>query len=330
MSKRILVCGAGSIGRRHIANLKALGAEPMLWRARTDLVDKARAELAVTCHADRAALMDRADAVVVATAPDSHTEIAMEALSRGLPLFIEKPLAHSREGVARVMEMAREGGAPVEIGCQLRYHPALQAMAARLADRPDGPVLTFRACVGQRLDHWRPGTDHRASFSADAARGGGALFELVHELDLVRWILGPVSGVQANLATVGDLGIRADDLANLTLTLDSGGIGQVQIDMLSPIYRRDLEIVCRDAIWRFDYVTGHATRHAGDAATTVAAPPDGFERNDLFLDHMRHFLCRIDDPGLPAGCGLEDGVDVLDYALAARASHAAGGVLVIP
>lgn len=326
MGKQVLVCGAGSIGRRHIDNLKVLGATPMLWRARTDLVAAARAEFGIRCDSNRATLMAEADAVVIATAPDSHVEIAREALARGLPLFIEKPLAHDRTGIEALVAEAE--GVPVEIGCQLRRHPSLCALAEALASRPDGAVLTFRACVGQRLDQWRPGTDHRFGFSADAARGGGALFELVHELDLVHWILGPLTGVQANLATVGDLGIRADDLANLTLTTRHGAIGQVQIDMLSPVYRRDFEIVCRDAIWRFDYVTGRLTRHAAEGETLVAAPPDGFQRNDLFLGHMRHFLDRIEHRELAPLCGLEDGVAVLDYALAARTSQAGAGVMV--
>lgn len=294
------------------------------------MIEEARRELGIHCGSDRSTLMAECDAVVVATAPDSHVDIAKEALELGLPVFIEKPISHNRTGVDDLTRLLVRTGTPVEVGCQLRHHPVLQEMARRLAGRPDGPILAFRACVGQRLDQWRPGTDHRAGFSADATRGGGALFELVHELDLVQWILGPVRKVQANLATVGDLDIRADDLANLTLTLESAAVGQVQIDMISPVYRREFEVVCQGAIWRFDYVKGELHRVSGEGAQCVAKCPDRFERNDLFLAHMRYFLDRVQDHTLPASCSLEDGVNVLNIALAARRSHNDSGAAIDP
>lgn len=324
MSPRVLVCGAGSIGRRHVGNLKRLGAEVLLWRARPELAAQAAEELGVEAGPDRAALLARADAVVVATAPDSHVEIARESLAAGKALFLEKPLAHDRTGVAALAEEARAAGVPIEIGCQLRRHPTLMTLARHMADPADGPVYAFQAAVGQRLDQWRPGRDHRDGFSADAARGGGALFELVHELDLVHWLCGPVQRLSAMLRTVSDLGIAADDLANLTLELRDGAVGQVQTDMLSPAYRRRLEIVRRHAVWRWDYVTGRLTRDAGEGDQLIDAPPEGFARNDLFLDHMRWFLSRLDDPTIPPACPLEDGIAVLDYALAARRASAEG------
>lgn len=329
MGSRVLVCGAGSIGRRHIANLKALGATPLLWRSRSELASQAALELEVDVDTDRTRLLARSDAVVVATAPDSHVALALEALEAGLPVFLEKPVAHDRTGVDALLALARETGLAVEIGCQLRHHPTLRELARRIDTGEDGPVLAFQACIGQRLDQWRPGTDHRTGFSADAARGGGALFELVHEIDAIRWIAGPIARVGATLRTLGDPCLKADDLANLTLELRGGAVGQIQLDMLSPAYRRHTEIICRDALWRWDYLTGELTRtDAQGVSSLVAKPPAGFERNDMFLAHMRHFLSRVTDPQLSASCSLPDGVAVLDVALAARRSNGSDGRMI--
>jgi predicted dehydrogenase len=330
MAPKVLVCGAGSIGRRHIRNLQALGATPILWRARPELIDAARREFGIVCDADRGALLRDADAVVVATAPDSHMEIALEAAALRKPIFLEKPIAHDPTDVASFKSRVDRDEVPVEVGCQLRHHPSLQELARRLSQGEGGPVLTFQMAVGQRLDQWRPGTDHRAGFSADVDRGGGALFELVHDLDLARWFAGPVVAVSAAQASIGGLGVRGDDLSALTLTLSNGAVGQVQMDMVSPVYRRRLEIVCRDVVWRWDDADGTLWRIAPSGNEKMAVTPDGFQRNDLFLAHMRHFLDRVDDPTRSASCSLDDGIAVLAIALAARRSAAGEGRSVVP
>jgi predicted dehydrogenase len=317
---RVLVCGAGSIGRRHIGNLRRLGAEVSGWRSRTDAGEALARELGIRVHAGLGEAIEAADAVVVATATDRHLEPALAALRAGRALFLEKPVSHSLDGVPELAALAQ--GRIVEVGCQLRAHPSLRVLAERLAAGADGPVLTFRGAVGQRLDTWRPGTDYRACYSVDASRGGGALFDLVHEIDLVHWLVGPVASVAARLDQAGGLELRAEDLANLILATADGATGLLQLDMLSPVYRRDFELVLRDAVWRWDYAAGTLARDAAGGVEIVHRLPPTFERNDLFLAHMRHFLDRLRDPSLPPLCSLDDGIAVLRTADAARRAAA--------
>src|SRR5262245_11890925 len=253
---RVLVCGAGSIGRRHIANLSALGATVTAWRKRSDQADALAREFGIIVYPDLIAAIADADAVVVATDTDRHMEPALAAARAGKALFIEKPVSHSSEGVDTLLALVRRNNLVVEVGCQLRAHPHLRELHDRIWSGEDGPVYVIRAAVGQRLDAWRPGSDYRRSYSADAARGGGALMDLIHEIDLALWLAGPVVGVKAVTAKLSDLAICADDVACLTLTARSGALAQIEMDMVSPVYRRSLEIVTRDAIYRHDDSTG--------------------------------------------------------------------------
>jgi predicted dehydrogenase len=318
----VLVAGAGSIGRRHIQNLRDLGATVIAWREREAKARELAAEFAIPVLTDLDAALKKVDAVVVATATDRHLAVALPAARAGKAMFIEKPIAHRRDGVAELAAACRNP--VVEVGCQLRAHPTLQALKGRLAQGADGPVYTFRAVVGQRLDGWRPDADYRQAYSADAARGGGALLDLIHEIDAMNWLTGPVAAVSAETAKVSDLELRADDLANLTLTMGNGAVGQVQLDMLSPAYRREIEIVCRGAIYVWHYESGRLQRRAGGDAATIGEVPSGFTRNDLFVTHMRHFLRRLSDPTVPALCSFADGVAALDIALTAKQSAASG------
>jgi predicted dehydrogenase len=316
--KRVLVCGAGSVGRRHISNLTALGAEVNVWRARAERLAEIALEFPVQTHADLPTAIANVDAVVVATASDWHVTVAQEVLKAGKPLFIEKPLSHSWTGVDALVRMAI--GKLVEIGCQFRAHPNLVSLE-RLFRQPDeGRLLTYRMAIGQRLDEWRPGQDYRQSYSADAARGGGAMLDLIHLIDLALWFFGPVTAVSAVLSKMTDLEIHGDDVANLLLTHASGVTGQIQLDMASPVHRCEVEVMTSNAIYRWSNGEGVLRRHSPNGETIADRQPEGFQRNDLFLAHMRHFLKRLDDPDLPPLCPLEDGVAALKVALAARES----------
>ena len=78
----------------------------------------------------------------------------------------------------------------------LRFLPSLQAYRERIQFGVIGKVLSVRCEIGQYLPSWRPGSDYRQAVSASRALGGGALLELSHEIDYLRWIFGEVAWVQ--------------------------------------------------------------------------------------------------------------------------------------
>jgi predicted dehydrogenase len=318
----VAVLGAGSVGRRHITNLKALGVRVVAWRERAELAAVLARELEVEVLPKLDDAIAAADAVVVATATDRHLAPALAAARMDRHLFIEKPVAHATTGLADLR--AATGHLVVEVGCQLRFHPALRHLRDRIASGEDGRILTFRAAVGQRLSDWRPGTDWKRGYSAAASRGGGALFDLIHEIDLVNWLVGKTACVYAELTPATDPGLAYDAIANLTTTSIDGISGQIQMDMITPGYRRDLEIIMENAFYRFDYPSGTLRRTDPDGTARVFAVPDDFDRNAMFLDHMRHFLHRIAGPDTPAGCPLEDGIVAVATAGAARESSRSG------
>jgi predicted dehydrogenase len=316
--RRVVVCGAGSIGTRHINNLLGLGASVSAWRSRSERGPELAEALGIPVHQDLDAAIANSDAVVVATATNRHMHVAAAAARAGKALFIEKPLSHDLEGIAEFQRLAENRRLVVEVGCQLRAHPSLLALKNRLASGSDGPIYAVRAAVGQRLDLWRPGTDYRECYSADSSKGGGALLDLIHEIDLALWLTGPIARVSAELAQVADLAIEAEDIACLTMATQDGALVQLEMDMVSPVYRRTLEVICRNAVYRWDDMGGDLLRADAHGSEVVIAVPRGFSRNDLFKAHMRHFLRRLDDASVEPLCALRDGVAALAVAVAAR------------
>ena len=318
---KILVCGYGSIGKKHAENLLKLNADVKIWRQRSTLSKVIETD-GFAFEPSLESGLDWCDAVVVATSTNDHIRVALQAAKKRKAFYLEKPVSQNKEGLDSLITDSK--GLVVEVGCQLRQHPNLKALKRLLSEGKDGKICAFQAWVGQRLDQWRPGTDYRKSYSADAQRGGGALFDLVHEIDLMTWFVGPMSSVYADLRHNSDLEMSAEDLANLVLVAQSGAAGTVQLDMLSPAYRRGFQIICAKALYRWEMTEGTLWRDDGDGAQCIDQVPQDYLPAQMLYEAMAYFLKRLENKSLPASCSLKEGVHDLDILLGARHADKTG------
>jgi predicted dehydrogenase len=141
-----LVVGGGSIGARHLRNLKAVGVEsPGL--AETDAVR--RQALAAEHSAESFACLDDGlawlpDFVVLATPTHLHAEQALTIVKGGFSLFIEKPLSHTWSRLAELSEIAERKGLISMVGCNMRFHPGPAQVKELIQQDRVGPILFAR------------------------------------------------------------------------------------------------------------------------------------------------------------------------------------------
>ena len=265
---RVCVIGAGSIGRRHHGNLQALGASSRLvsWR---------EAGMGGALGA-----LDGAEAVVVATATDIRLPLIQAAAERGLPVYVEKPLAFRPEEVEAIAEAATPVAGRSMVGYMLRYHPAVQALAG--ADLSD--VFQFAFTIGHDVTKWRQDWRFSESYAAQGV-GGGVLLDLCHELDLA-WCLFPeleVSGVES----LGHAAFPGVDFASRVSLRAGHVVGEVAMDYLTPGLHRRATLRGSERMHDFDLAAQvyRVTEASGERALDLP-----LERNAMFLDAMRDFL----------------------------------------
>jgi predicted dehydrogenase len=318
---KILVIGSGSIGKRHIDNLVTLGAQLLAFSYRGQTETRPQWQGRVQFVDDWSLALGQVDAVVIANSTAQHLEVASACAQAGVPFFIEKPLSHQIQGVDVLLSAVQQANLVVEAGFMMRLHPNLRWIQDRLATQTWGAALYMRASVGQWLPDWRPGTDHRQGYGAFRASGGGVIFDLIHELDLVHWMLGPVVDVNAMVSHAPRLEIETEAVAQIGLKTQSGALAQVHLDYVRPVYGRELEVVCEHGVISWHYGQGTVTleRH-GQAPEVVHRIPPDFERNTMFMEHMRHFLKRVANPSESPLSPLSDAVHVLRVAIAAHQS----------
>ena len=329
---KVLVVGVGSIGRRHAANLRALGVGSV---SVTD-PDAARLghvarELGLRAVPHLAAGLDGGpDAVVVCAPTHRHLEIAEAAVEAGAHVLVEKPLAHSLEGVDRLAEAAARRRRGIYVGCNMRFHPGVATVRSALRDGAVGRALSYYARFIHSLRNRRPpGQDYRDTYSARRAEGGGVILDGVHELDYLRWLGGEVAGVDAWAAHVSDLEIDVEDTAVLMLEFASGAIGHVLLDFVSPAKLRGCEVIGETAVvrWASEGKTPERVRVSRDVpgqASEILFEADAYDGNAMYLEEMRWFLAAAAGEATPLA-DLAAGSRALELALRARATAEARG-----
>jgi predicted dehydrogenase len=316
---KALVLGCGSIGTRHLHNLRAL-AVPALAVVEPDATRRARAaaEAGAAAFADLdAGLAWRPDLAVVATPTAGHAAAALRAARAGCHLFVEKPLSHTPEGLAELAAEAEARGLVTLVGCNMRFHPGPARVKALIDGGAVGRVLAARLQAGSYLPRWRPGQDYRAGYSA-ATDQGGAILDCIHEIDLALWYSGPARLAACLRRPAASLGLETDGLAELLLEHDSGVVSSVHLNFVQRDYRRGCQVIGTEGTLYWDFAERRVDLYGPDGARGRSfAEPPGWQLNQMYLDEMDHFLDRVRQRR-PTVNSIAGGAAALAIALAAR------------
>ena len=289
---KFMIAGLGSIGRRHLRNLIALGEEDiLLYRSgKSTLPDDELKRYAIETELD-AALAHELDAVIVSNPTALHLDVAIPAAESGCHLLLEQPISHNLERVDELQAAVERGGGKVLVGYQFRYHPSLQAVKRLLEEGKIGKPVSVRSHWGEYLPAWHPWEDYQNSYAARDDLGGGVVLTLCHPFDYLRWLLGEIESVLGMVSNLGDLGLEVEDTADVVLKFVSGALGSVHLDYYQRPATHNLEIIGTQGTIQWNNQDGSARMYqASTQEWELIPPPEGFERNDLFLAEMRHFL----------------------------------------
>jgi predicted dehydrogenase len=322
---KFLIAGLGSIGRRHLRNLLALGHNDIvLYRThRSTLPEEDLADFPVETNLD-SALEHAPDAVIVSNPTALHLNVAIPAAEAGCHLLIEKPISHSMDGIAGLQAAVAKTGVRVLVGYHFRYHPGLQRIAELLGQAAIGRPVSARAHWGEYLPDWHPWEDYSKGYSARPDLGGGVVLTLSHPFDYLRWLLGDIAALSAFVGALGDLDIQVEDTAEINLRFAGGALGSLHLDYLQQPPSHTLEIIGTHGAIRWDNSDGIVHLYQPDAGGwQFFSPPKGLDRNQLFLNEMQHFIDVAAGKAEPA-CTLADGIAALELALAALRSSQEG------
>lgn len=316
----MLVVGAGSIGRRHLSNLRKLGV-PRLAACdpHPERLEYAALEFQAECFpAIEAGLENfRPDAVLVCTPPVCHVQQAIQALRAGAHVFIEKPLSGGLGGLDELRSEAAQRRAIVQVGYNLRFHPPIEKLKQLVDEVVVGKILWAQIESGSYLPDWRPWQDYRKSYTARRELGGGILLDGSHEIDYATWLFGAPREVVCMAGKVSGLDVNVEDCASILMRFPDGTRADVHIDFVQRTYSRKCTLVGPEGKLHWDFKANaiEIVRTNGALETLKF----DCEVNEMYLAELSNFLESV-ETGVPPRFGLEDAILTLRIALAARRS----------
>jgi len=321
---RFLIVSLGSIGRRHLRNLRTLRPDARIGvlRQHTDVQKDAvpqGADEQFTTFEQAVAFAP--DAAIIAGPATSHLAVAWLLAQSGVHLLIEKPLADKPEGVDALVEYCRKHQIVLMTGYNLRFLPSLREARRLVQFGAIGQVFGARAEVGQYLPDWRPDRDYRQAVSAQRALGGGALLELSHEFDYLFWLFGHPFRVTARGGHYSPLEIDVEDMVEVILEYDSPQrLVNVHLDLIQRAPLRRCRFIGDKGTLLWDCLTDRIEYWTDGTGRWETF--DQFvcrDRNQMYLDELEHFFRCIEHGEIPLVDGVQ-GQSVLAIAEAARRS----------
>lgn len=305
--QRLAIVGAGLVGQRHAHVIEQLPDASLV-----GIVDTAQAGLdfaqsmAVPTYRTLNEVLEKAkpDGVIICTPTNLHVQQALLCVTANTPALIEKPIGVTAAESLELVQAAEAAGVALCVGHHRRHNPLIHAAKACIENGELGRVRAVHAqCWFYKPDEYFEVAPWRTQPGA-----GPISVNLVHDVDLIRYLCGDVVAVQAQRAP-SVRGFENEDVASALLTLSSGALATITVsdsvvapwswELTSkeyPVYPQTTESCYRIGgsegalsipdltVWK------HAERP--DWWSPIDSRTLAFEAVDPLVSQMQHF-CRV-------------------------------------
>lgn len=226
---RFAIVGCGAIAKRHaehITNLATLAAVCDTKTERADHFAKTFGATAYYAIDDMLNAAELPDVVAICTPNGLHAEHAIKALRAGCHVVCEKPMALSVADCETMITEARRAGKELFIVKQNRFNPPVAAVKELIRSGKLGKILGVQVnCFWNRGEAYYKSSDWRGTKSLD----GGVLYtQFSHFVDLLHWLVGGISDVEAYVGNSNHPYIEIEDHGAVIFRLNDGAVGTLK------------------------------------------------------------------------------------------------------
>lgn len=293
-----LIIGAGSIGQRHIRNLKKIGIDNIIaLRSRKGHWAKLPAELGVIeVETWDEAITKKPDVAIIANPSSLHLDAAVKIAPYVKGIMIEKPLSHSMEGCQQLVDLLIKKKVVSFIGHNLMFHPIIKNIRKYSDEHGVGNIVNTQCQVGQWLPDWHPYEDYKKAYFARKDLGGGVSLTLIHEIHLALELAGLPTQVFGIISGYDNLDVDVDVCSDLMIKHKTGAVSQIHLDYLQrPAHRNGL-ITFERGWLSYDFNEKRLiAQQSCDKEPEVIWSDSDYHANEMYVDQMKKFINYVEE-----------------------------------
>ena len=289
---RIAFIGLGSIAKKHIAAIKKIDANAILFAVRHNDNIPAVNEIENIPFTSLASL--NLDAIILCNPSVYHEQFIIDLVPLGIPIMVEKPICVSYEQWKSLDSLSNEKLPIIYIACNLRFHPLIEFLKNYLEEKPM-QIYEVTAYCGSYLPSWRPQVDYRDSYSAKSSMGGGVQFDLIHEIDYLTYLFGEPIAIEKQYRRVSNLKIDSCDYAHYSATYQKFS-ACITLNYFRRDSKRTLEIVRENDTLLLNFINGNFI-NLKTGQTLLNIGKEGL--NLSYFNQMKYFFSVLKNNNLP-------------------------------
>lgn len=308
MAVKALFLGLGGVGQRHLRNLRTLVPSAAIAAVRTlgrrfeirpdlsadqtiDIVDKYG--IALFPDIDMAVRDFNPDFAIVASPSSAHAAQVIRLMELGVPVLLEKPICINEVELENMLAAQAAHNVPVQVGYMLRFHPAVARLRALVASGELGRPLSVRAEAHSYLPSWHPYEKVSDFYAGRADLGGGVILTEIHLLDLLTDMFGCPIRLWSVGGALSSLNLPVEDTVSTLMEFEHDNRPlpvTLAVSFVQKPPQAHVAIRCEDGVVTWSLAENSQIVDNLRLGTRETFSCQGFDRNSMFVDELRHFL----------------------------------------
>jgi len=327
---KIALIGAGVIGKRHLDAINVIDNAELVGIVDVQADAHVVAEkFTVPLFASVAELIKttRPEGIVVATPTEHHFQPTVDALDAGAHVLVEKPLMATQAECEQTIAKSRSTGKHVLVGHHRRYYSLVNKAREVVQQGGIGQLITVSGQWNLRKHSEYYNSDWRKQWKA-----GPVLTNLIHDMDLIRYIAGDVVSINAEVSHAV-MGFEKEDAAALLMRFANGALGSFILSdqghspwhwegatgenlIIPRTFQNAFQFIGTEGALEFPILKlWKSVSGDNDWTDELAAEDLGGELEDAYINQINHFVDVINGDATPR-ISAQDASDTLKATLA--------------
>lgn len=301
---KILFVGLGSIGQRHLRNIKLLYPNYKIIAFRKlnrDLtLDNKNKVLKKNLNKKydiqvfknyNLALKEKPDAVFICNPTTQHVLYAMEAAKHKINIFIDKPISHNLKNLDKLKRLVKKNKVHLFVGYQLRFSESLNYIKKIIDNKTLGRLCGANIYNGEYLPDYHKYEDYKKTTMAQKKLGGGVINSQIHELDYCIYLFGKPLSWKSKCGKFSDLKINVEDYLNSLIFFKKDKVAvNLTLDFFQRPPVRQMFITGTKKSLKWDYYKNFIEINDYTSKKCKIKKFGKFDRNKMFVNQTKFFF----------------------------------------